>query len=188
MLPLPQHLYEPLLLEACQMHAGRGRAHFPDDRQLCAGPCVTIEEAIKHPRPCRLANSGRDAGRTDLSWRLCNHSWMVDELTVSNNSAPSGCSGDNVGSNCVQSSYAAPVGYGAAAPRSIAQTATKAGWAAAPRPCGGAGTFLAWPLLCVSLIRIGRASLSDGARREAHNNSISRRMRRGRGHHHDLRI
>src|ERR1700675_3774779 len=109
MLALLQHLHEPLLLEACQMHAGRGRAHFPDDRQLCAGSRVTIEEAVKHPRPCRLANGGRDARRTDLSWRLCNHTWMVDESTVSNNSAPSRCSGEGGGSNCVQSSYAARV-------------------------------------------------------------------------------
>jgi hypothetical protein len=80
------------------MHAGRGRAHFPDDRQLCAGSCVTIEETVKHPCPCRLANGGRDARRTDLNRRFCSHTWMVDEL-----------SGDNGGSNCVQSSYAARV-------------------------------------------------------------------------------
>jgi hypothetical protein len=56
--------------------------------QFGAGSCVAIEETVKHPCPRRLAYGGCDAGRTNLDWRLCNPTWMVDESTVSNNFGP----------------------------------------------------------------------------------------------------
>ena len=85
MFALGEHLHQLLVLEPGEMHARSGRTHFADDRQLSARARMAIEQAVEHARPRRLADGSRNAGHTNFNGRFGNHTWIVDELTASNN-------------------------------------------------------------------------------------------------------
>jgi len=82
MLSLNDHFDELRRLEAIQVNAGRRRADTADDRKLCAGACMTIEKAIKHPRPRWLSDRGSNGGDCDISWVINEHGFMVNEVLM----------------------------------------------------------------------------------------------------------
>jgi hypothetical protein len=83
MFPLDEHLDELFRSQPTQVHAGRRRAYVADDRELRAGPSVTIRQAEEHAGPRRFADRGRDS--RDSHVELDIHTFIVNELSSRDN-------------------------------------------------------------------------------------------------------
>ena len=85
-LPLLVDRNQRLALKPVQVHACGRWAHFSDNRQLCAGAGMAIEQCMQHADTRGLANSGGDSRNHQVCVhrhsRRCNHSLMVNEVLL----------------------------------------------------------------------------------------------------------
>jgi hypothetical protein len=85
MLPLDEHFNQVLFLQTIQVYARGRRTHVRHHRKLGACSCMAIHQAVKHAHARRLTDGSRNFGDRSVSVVLDIHTFIIDEVLMSNN-------------------------------------------------------------------------------------------------------